>query len=261
MWGQIIGAGISAASSLFGAKSNEKLQKDFAQKGIQWKVADAKKAGIHPLAALGASTHSFAPNNVGSELASAGQDLGRAIDAERTKSERVDGYTAQARNLALQKAGLENDILRTELASRVARVRQAGQPPARPTVDPNQHLIPGQGDSPGIKDKALERAGWNNANPHAEAGAISDIGFSKTPTGWAPTQSNDFKQRSEEDPWAIAGHWARHRIPPSFQMGFHPPFEPGTGRYWIYHPFKQEYQLREYFRGPGRYSPGRKIGQ
>lgn len=36
------------------AKENIKLQKQFAQTGIQWKVADAKKAGIHPVYALGA---------------------------------------------------------------------------------------------------------------------------------------------------------------------------------------------------------------
>jgi hypothetical protein len=38
--------------------ANIAMQKEFAQQGIGWKVADAKKAGIHPLFALGASTHS-----------------------------------------------------------------------------------------------------------------------------------------------------------------------------------------------------------
>lgn len=35
---------------------NYAMQKEFAQNGISWKVADAKRAGIHPLAAIGAST-------------------------------------------------------------------------------------------------------------------------------------------------------------------------------------------------------------
>ena len=34
-------------------------QEQFARHALQWKVEDAKKAGIHPLAALGASTSPF----------------------------------------------------------------------------------------------------------------------------------------------------------------------------------------------------------
>ena len=38
--------------------------KQFAKRGIQWRVHDAKKAGLHPLAALGAQTTSFSPSFV-----------------------------------------------------------------------------------------------------------------------------------------------------------------------------------------------------
>ena len=37
------------------AAQNIALQREFAQQGIQWKVVDARKAGISPLYALGAS--------------------------------------------------------------------------------------------------------------------------------------------------------------------------------------------------------------
>lgn len=40
-------------------------QKEFATHGIRWKVADAKAAGIHPLAAMGANTHSPSPIHIG----------------------------------------------------------------------------------------------------------------------------------------------------------------------------------------------------
>lgn len=43
---------------------NAGLQREFAQMGIQWKVADAKAAGIHPLYALGASTNAGIPIQV-----------------------------------------------------------------------------------------------------------------------------------------------------------------------------------------------------
>lgn len=45
---------------------NAELQKEFAQHGIRWKVADAKAAGLHPLYAVGASTSSAMPITVGS---------------------------------------------------------------------------------------------------------------------------------------------------------------------------------------------------
>lgn len=40
---------------------NAALQREFAQHGIQWKVADAQAAGVHPLYALGGGTPSFSP--------------------------------------------------------------------------------------------------------------------------------------------------------------------------------------------------------
>lgn len=59
-------------------------QRQFAQHGIQWRVEDAKRAGIHPLYALGAQTHSFSPmtigSNVGAAMSRAGQDVGRSIE-------------------------------------------------------------------------------------------------------------------------------------------------------------------------------------
>lgn len=40
---------------------NRQMQYDFAQNSIKWRVADAKQAGIHPLAALGISPSSAQP--------------------------------------------------------------------------------------------------------------------------------------------------------------------------------------------------------
>ena len=45
---------------------NIALQKEFAQYGVRWKVADAKAAGVNPLAAMGASTHTYRPVQAGS---------------------------------------------------------------------------------------------------------------------------------------------------------------------------------------------------
>lgn len=123
------------------AMQNIALQKQFAKNGIQWKVEDALKAGIHPLAALGASTTSFAPVTVGSSLAegasgfaSAGQDIGRAVNASMSKGDRASAASKAAEALALEKGQLENDLLKTQVASQVAKLSQAGGNPAMPTA-------------------------------------------------------------------------------------------------------------------------------
>lgn len=43
---------------------NEELQKEYAQNSIQWRVADAKAAGLHPLFGLSGGGSSYSPNPV-----------------------------------------------------------------------------------------------------------------------------------------------------------------------------------------------------
>lgn len=98
-------------------------QKEFAQMGIRWKVDDAKAAGLHPLAALGASTTSYSPQSVGAapyrggdEFVAMGQGLERAINAGQTPEERritqakIDYSEGQAENMRLQNRLLENQL-------------------------------------------------------------------------------------------------------------------------------------------------------
>lgn len=133
--GALAGIGGTIADALFGAsqaRQNIQLQKDFAQKGIQWRVADAKAAGIHPLYALGANTTSFSPVPVGSNFGQAGQDIGRAVEAAGTPQTRAVGQ------LALERASLENDLLRAQIASERARlVGQVGPPVPDPRYPPD----------------------------------------------------------------------------------------------------------------------------
>jgi len=55
MIGDILGALIGAGGSFLNAKVTNAQNKKIMQNQIQWRVADAKAAGIHPLAALGAN--------------------------------------------------------------------------------------------------------------------------------------------------------------------------------------------------------------
>jgi len=115
----ITGAAISAGAQLlggaFGARSASKqvrFQKQFAKRGVQWRVADAKKAGIHPLYALGANLPQYSPvhNPMGDALAAAGQNIGAAVAARQTPAQK------QAENLALAQAQASLDRTYAETA-------------------------------------------------------------------------------------------------------------------------------------------------
>lgn len=140
MLGNIIGAGASLIGGLINSNAAEEnaqrniaMQREFAQNGIRWKVEDAKAAGVHPLAALGANTTSFAPisvgsSSLGSSIAAMGQDVGRAINATSTASERVSATATAAQTLQLENMSLQNQLLR----SRIATMNQAGGTPPLP---------------------------------------------------------------------------------------------------------------------------------
>lgn len=120
------------------AEKNRAMQIQFAKEGVRWKVDDARAAGVHPLYALGANTVSYSPvslgggayqqpqdNSFGNALARAGQDISRAVGSTRTASERTEAASAQITQLSLERAGLENELLR----SKIAREKQSLNPP------------------------------------------------------------------------------------------------------------------------------------
>jgi len=259
MLAEAISAGGNIIGGILGSmdrNKDRKLQKEFAQSGIQWKVEDAKKAGIHPLAALGAQTTSYAPVSVGgpsiaSGLASAGQDIARSVDATRGAGARLDAYTKTVQDLNVRRMGLENELL----GSQIAKIRQAGNPPPMPGSD--RFMIDGQANSPLVQDQSLQRVGSASGQPSTEPGAVVDMGFARTPTGWAPVQSKDFHDRAEEDLAASLTWNIRNRLLPTFGGSYNPPggVSVPNGYYWDYNPVKQEYYLRERkgTLGTGRY--------
>lgn len=253
MIGSLISAGSSLLGGLLGANSAKKAaeqqyrqQKEFAQQGIQWKVADAKKAGIHPLYALGANTTSYAPVSVGnvnpaSGLAEAGQDISRALDVTRSASGKMDAFTQTAQSLQLRRMGLENELL----ASQIAKTRQGSNPPL-PTAG-DRMLIEGQGDSPLVKTSPMARQSVSAGAPSQEAGAVSEMGYLRTPTGWAAVMSKDAKDRTEDDIGAELAWSVRNRLFPSLGGQLQPPADVklADDEYWYFNAFKQEYQIRK----------------
>lgn len=110
------------------------MQYEFAQNGVSWRVQDAVKAGLHPLAALGvnpasaSSTSAAFQSNVpgesyGQYANQAGQDLSRALMA--TKSH----YERRINEQAVRRGDLENALLETNLANAQHELRSKTGPP------------------------------------------------------------------------------------------------------------------------------------
>jgi len=142
-----LGGYLSNKTAKAAANQNYQHQKQFAQSGIQWKVQDALKAGIHPLYAMGAQTTSFQPTAVGGSdfgLPDAGQNIARAIDATRTTPE--SALALRSSQVQLEGLQLDNDLKRTQLASAIRLANQTGAHPAMPSPFDRQ-VLPGQADS------------------------------------------------------------------------------------------------------------------
>lgn len=235
---------ISSDSNKDMASANSAMQKEFAQNGIRWKVADAQAAGIHPLYAMGANTVAFNPvstgdTSIGSALSSFGQDVSRSIHATRTSRERDDAIAKSALmdSLKVRNQELQNDLLSVQ----IAKLGASPNPPMPASDD--SYVIPGQGNA--IRPQPLKPIISEPGMPHKEVGYVPDFGYTRTSTGYAPVMSNDAKERLEED--FIGGlTWnVRNRLLPMLQ-GSHanpPPYPLPKGRdRWYYDPVKQEYR-------------------
>lgn len=234
------------------AQQNIALQKEFAQHGLTWKIDDAMRNAdkIHPIYSMGSAGASFSPVSanfassgaMGNAIAAAGQDIGRAVNSTATQGQRLDAFTKAAQMLTLEKGGLENELLRAELASKNGRLRQVSAPPF-PAPGENNFLIPGQSGTY-VKPTPLAVTPGVPSQPQSEGGAITDVGYARTSTGWAPIPSKDIKERIEDNLPQELLHTMRNNIFPSVGINMSPPpFAAPPGKEWFFHPGKQEYQL------------------
>ena len=246
--GGAIGGGIGGAVQAEAARrrqaeaneANYLKQKEFAQNGIRWKVADSIAAGIHPLVGLGASTQSFAANIMPEptpDMSGMSQDLSRAISSTRTQDERdLSQLTLQSARLDLQGKDLDNQIKATQLR----KLNSTG-----PAFPGSETFIPGQGNSSGpgrISTKAMERTASLPGAPHMEPGAINDVGFAATSTGLVPIPSKDVKERIEDNMPHEWSHFWRNNVSPDYKNA--PPasaLPPGASK-WKWNTLKMEWQ-------------------
>lgn len=134
-WGSVIGAGIGAAASLFGGKSQNKAQEEQARNQMafqermratqyQTAVADLKAAGLNPMLAYsqgGAGTPVGATAQMGNPLGEAGTSAREAAMAVANfkqlqtqnilTQEQAEATAASAKNTAAQTANVDQDTI------------------------------------------------------------------------------------------------------------------------------------------------------
>ncbi len=250
-WGAAAG-GLGAAGSIYEGiqnrnfsrdmfNNNVNFQKEMAQNALGWRVEDAKRAGLHPLAALGANVASGAPISVGtpsSGMAMASQHISRAMEATMSKRARMENRLNEA---ALVNSNLKNELL-------ASQVQAAKNPsPAYPSQY-DQNVLGGQGDStagPMVIDVPLQRTKGSSFTRGREVGSVEDYGLAKTAQGFAIVPSKDVKERVEDQlipelMWAL-----RNQIKPFFKRPKAPSsreFPAGKGKVWKWNKLKQEFR-------------------
>lgn len=225
------------------AQRQEDIAEEFAKFGVRWRVEDARAAGIHPLAALGAQIHQAPQLPVFSESGSesapfgelfrSGQDIMRAVMASAPNSQREETLF----HLAVQRGELENALLASQLMKAQG---QLGPPmPESAGYAPQPH-------------KPVVTSGGKGVDP----GVVNAISYELSPDGKfaAIVPSKDVKERIEDSFWPELRWDIQHQLLPFIGMGNIPPkpgFPPPRGHEWVWQQGKLGYQAMPVY-GPHR---------
>lgn len=136
----MIPALIAAAASIGGGLIARRAQNKASKANpVLKRVQDAKAAGVHPVYALGATglEQPRASTAFGDGISRAGQSIGSALGRS------LDTDQTALKTLFLEKAGLENELLRTQITR--AKQETAAQP-ILPSLD-QRYLLEGQGSA------------------------------------------------------------------------------------------------------------------
>jgi hypothetical protein len=118
--------GIGAVGSLFGGSSgrgqatqNFLWQRRFAKNAVRWRAEDAKRAGLHPLWAMGASVPSFQPtvvgqSDTGSSWSDAFTQAGNALNHFAMAKQNIKESEARIGLLEAQKNEIENSKIASD---------------------------------------------------------------------------------------------------------------------------------------------------
>ena len=256
-WGSVIGGGIQAvggiASGLIGGNwgtqhslqyyldRQRQQQQRVTEEYPSWVVEGARRAGLHPLAVLGANPGSGGSISMGdmggsyrdsSWLNDVGQGIGRAAGAlvDRKTRAQQEAYNEAKMGLDLENAKLQNELIQSNIkVNEFDMLRQAARDAERainnqqqvPTfpVGRNGAVIDGQGDSTTsslFKVKPAELVANDPQRFAAEAGSVPEIRFSRTSDGgYAPMRSQALEEALEDDWLGSLGWNLRNRLAPN----------------------------------------------
>lgn len=139
--GTAVGAGIGLLGGALSNLSHERqadkgyaYQEEALKNGISWRVADAKRAGIHPLYALGAPSMSMQPIITQDQIGPAVQQMGQSMSDitrntlnEQQKANQAMEYLVMSSQR--NKNDAEAELARTQAASLVQKQRTNINPP------------------------------------------------------------------------------------------------------------------------------------
>lgn len=245
---------LSRADTRYYHESNLAAQQEAAKNAIQWRMADAVKAGVHPLYALGNPGISVGPSGAftsapaaatspqltapradmysgasgdPSYLANMGQGVGRALASMMGKKERIQAqkiaqeeaqYQRAVRGQQLERGYLENDVLRSEIA-RNLKPEYAG--PGAPPIGRTSEY--GSAARDNVRVVPVENDSPASAMPGRESGSISEVGYSRRPDGSIGiVRSRQMAERLEDDFFGGAAWNINNSILP-FLRGLRPP--------------------------------------
>lgn len=184
-----IGAGTSFIGGLFGSSSNRKMaeraerfNREVLQNAIQWRVDDARKAGLHPLFALGANVATsggnpqFIGDPLGPSIAEAGQDISNALVRTQTADQRMKNQL----DLALQAKSIEETDARTQYIR--AQQRALEQASAASPAGMGLQAEPYSG----IVGQAINQPGMGYVNVTPQEQKSSHVGDVSTVAGYHP---------------------------------------------------------------------------
>jgi hypothetical protein len=174
---------------------NRKMEYEFARRGLGWKIEDAAKYGISPLAALGGSTTSPSVAMRAPDVASKydamskmSQNISRAFQATMNQRERLTNESIEA------------DIAQKNMLTKYYKSKISNEQKGPPFPDNGNYNISGQTSS-GVKLQPLDRTISPKGRGGITVGSLPATTFKWYNGAMMPLQSPEVKQLQEDSPY------------------------------------------------------------
>lgn len=202
-------------SAVAHAVHQQNLQQEAMLKGVTWKARDVmnayKETGIHPLQLLGVSGPTYSPvglaqmggSSIGESIGKMGQNIASGIHANADRALRGQALMMQETmmNHAMERGGLENELLRTKIASERALLAQNSSP-GMPVIT--------SGASP--KGKGVSDSQGSTTGFGVEKNIIPDLTVARTPSGGYVLLPSEAGKQRMEDMFGLSAQWFMRNV-------------------------------------------------